>query len=564
VRAKIALMLLAFGPLCSQARATTRNAAIFMNALDRYGSVSSGKIADLVLLDADPLQDIRNTTRIQEVFLAGKEFNRTTLDGILKTADTAASASAQLPNSLSQPPPEMLSLAKAFEGAWSIEEQHEPSEFAPEGRRGHATEIWRRGPGGFTFMEEFRDDSPTGEFGLAVMWWDKTKGFKNTGAWCDKTTPTSCTVFVNDPSASFQWNGKQQVINNEFQRNGKTYSYHEVLADITPTSFLQTIDIGVKGGQLKRFLTIHATRIASEPQLPPEVLSRDVAAASPEMQKLLRVFQGRWSYHVDRENGDSGAGEQIWRAGPGGVELIEDLNGASHDLFGLSVTWWDAVDRGYRTIWCDNTLPTGCVVMSKLAQWEGSDFVLRDECERDGKKFDSKEVVSEITPNTYTQTIYQGEAGGELKPVLTIHATKVTDSAPSSQQIDPAFYGFWTLNVEKSDFGNRAKPKAGFVNWGEHGWTFAIVQADGRVYADAVETSHGCTFIGIAPTDLSCAVEVVTSRHVRLTMKQGATIRLVGDIELLEDGTTRTTHHVTPSQGAPYMEKTIWEKQVRK
>jgi serine/threonine protein kinase len=59
---------------------------------------------------------------------------------------------------------------------------------------------------------------------------------------------------------------------------------------------------------------------------------------------------------------------------------------------------------------------------------------------------------------------------------------------------------------------------------------------------------------------LSCTVEVVTPRHVRLTMKQGATLRRIGDIELLEDGTTRTTHHVTPSQGAPYVADTIWEQ----
>ena len=140
----------------------------------------------------------------------------------------------------------------------------------------------------------------------------------------------------------------------------------------------------------------------------------------------------------------------------------------------------------------------------------------------------------------------------------------VTDSAAARQPIDSAFYGFWTLNVEKSDFAGRVKPKTGFVNWGEHGWTLAIVQADDRVYADAVETTHGCTFIGTAPNDLSCTVEVVTPRHIRLIMKQGTTVLRIGDIELLADGTTQTTHHVTPPQGAPYVEKTIWEKQARK
>jgi len=64
----------------------TRNPALFMNATDKYGSVTVGKIADLVLLDADPLKDIHNTTKISEVFLSGKEFNRAALNQLLKDA----------------------------------------------------------------------------------------------------------------------------------------------------------------------------------------------------------------------------------------------------------------------------------------------------------------------------------------------------------------------------------------------------------------------------------------------------------------------------------------------
>ena len=71
-------------------QAATRNAASFMAASDRYGSVTPGKVADLVLLDADPLQDIRNTSKISEVFAAGKEFDRAALDQMLKTAELAA------------------------------------------------------------------------------------------------------------------------------------------------------------------------------------------------------------------------------------------------------------------------------------------------------------------------------------------------------------------------------------------------------------------------------------------------------------------------------------------
>jgi imidazolonepropionase-like amidohydrolase len=71
-------------------QAATWNAVLFMNASDKYGSVAPGKIADLVLLDADPLKDIHNTTRISEVFLSGKEFDRAALDKVLRYAEAAA------------------------------------------------------------------------------------------------------------------------------------------------------------------------------------------------------------------------------------------------------------------------------------------------------------------------------------------------------------------------------------------------------------------------------------------------------------------------------------------
>jgi imidazolonepropionase-like amidohydrolase len=48
----------------------TRRAAEFLGARD-LGAVEKGKWADLVVLDADPLQDIRNTRKISAVYIAG-------------------------------------------------------------------------------------------------------------------------------------------------------------------------------------------------------------------------------------------------------------------------------------------------------------------------------------------------------------------------------------------------------------------------------------------------------------------------------------------------------------
>jgi hypothetical protein len=54
------------------------------------GNIEKGTIANLVLLDADPVSDIHNTTKISEVFLGGKEFDRPALDQMLKSAEAAA------------------------------------------------------------------------------------------------------------------------------------------------------------------------------------------------------------------------------------------------------------------------------------------------------------------------------------------------------------------------------------------------------------------------------------------------------------------------------------------
>ena len=54
--------------------AATRTAAAATNVLDSRGTVEVGKLADLVVLDADPIADIRNTERVMMVVKRGRVY----------------------------------------------------------------------------------------------------------------------------------------------------------------------------------------------------------------------------------------------------------------------------------------------------------------------------------------------------------------------------------------------------------------------------------------------------------------------------------------------------------
>ena len=68
----------------------TRNPAEFLGLLDSLGTIEPGKTADLVLLDASPLDDIRNTRAVAGIVLRGRYFSKPMLQQMLADAKTAA------------------------------------------------------------------------------------------------------------------------------------------------------------------------------------------------------------------------------------------------------------------------------------------------------------------------------------------------------------------------------------------------------------------------------------------------------------------------------------------
>ncbi|HEX3821646.1 MAG TPA: amidohydrolase family protein [Candidatus Sulfotelmatobacter sp.] len=80
-----------FSPL-EALRTATLNPAKFLGREDELGTIEKGKLADMVLLDANPLDDIRNTQRIAAVIANGHYFSRADLDKMLAGVEAAAKA----------------------------------------------------------------------------------------------------------------------------------------------------------------------------------------------------------------------------------------------------------------------------------------------------------------------------------------------------------------------------------------------------------------------------------------------------------------------------------------
>ena len=79
-------------------RTATINPAYYLGAADSMGSVRAGRVADLVVLDANPLEDIRNTMRIYAVVANGRLIDAAERERLLAVAlEEAARAGTSAP-----------------------------------------------------------------------------------------------------------------------------------------------------------------------------------------------------------------------------------------------------------------------------------------------------------------------------------------------------------------------------------------------------------------------------------------------------------------------------------
>jgi hypothetical protein len=177
--------------------------------------------------------------------------------GPQKTGSASASP-ASTPEDMTpaKPHPQITRLLQALGGTWSIKEELAPDASSPNGKTGAGTIVWRPGPGGYSVVEEYRSKQGKESIsGLGELWWDDAAGGYHT-IWCDSTNPGGCIDFKDQA----RWEGEKLVLQEDYEVNGKKFTFREEFGDIGPDHFTQTLYGGHPGGPLKVDQTIHATR----------------------------------------------------------------------------------------------------------------------------------------------------------------------------------------------------------------------------------------------------------------------------------------------------------------
>ena len=168
-----------------------------------------------------------------------------------------AAKGAQSPVAEPKPGPQIEKLLRALRGTWAIKETFAPDAASPSGTTSEGRIVWRPGPGGYSVIEEYQSkQSRRSVTGLAVFWWDEGEhGYRT--IWCDSTNPGGCIQFKNVA----RWDGAQLVLVEDYEINGKKFTFKEVFGDITTAAFTQTLYGAEAGGELKVDQTIRATKL---------------------------------------------------------------------------------------------------------------------------------------------------------------------------------------------------------------------------------------------------------------------------------------------------------------
>jgi hypothetical protein len=137
-------------------------------------------------------------------------------------------------------------------------------------------------------------------------------------------------------------------------------------------------------------------------------------------RKVVSALSGKWSIRETFDHGET-TGEEVWQGGTDGMPLTEEFRAitASGDkLSDYAAIWWDGKAKKVFGIWCADFNDQGCTPFEVTLS--GSDIEMKGEYDSKGKSTAWKEIFQITSATTFTQILYMGAPGEELKKVSTI------------------------------------------------------------------------------------------------------------------------------------------------
>jgi hypothetical protein len=179
-----------------------------------------------------------------------------------KTKAAPADSAQQMPS------PEIKKLARTFVGKWRISGKILDEQWAPGGADGTGFEVIRRGPGGFSIINDSRMDfGKIGPFaGHGVVFYDAAKkGY--TGIWCDTWNP------ICDSQGIGTWDGDKLIYTGEMQMGPQKIPMRQTYSNISKSGYDWLLEAGDGKGGWKPEMSIkyeRFTRGASAPDAQPK------------------------------------------------------------------------------------------------------------------------------------------------------------------------------------------------------------------------------------------------------------------------------------------------------
>jgi hypothetical protein len=151
-----------------------------------------------------------------------------------------------------------------------------------------------------------------------------------------------------------------------------------------------------------------------------------------DLYRAIHMFSGSWILTEEYPpsalypKGGVGHGTEVWRTDPGNVTLTYEYHSMNPagEFWATAVLWWDPEAKKLRELWCTSQSKNGCVISTADIRWEGEELVFSDSYELKGQRLYSREVWSELKPDSHTMTISESTENANFKPWIISRAVR--------------------------------------------------------------------------------------------------------------------------------------------